>query len=195
MNEVFERGFKSWCERVAITQRGDLNLRPSESLDARRLARHLGVIVWTAHQVPGLDSKYLRILVNKDADSWSAVTLCSGVNDLIIVNPAHSEARVASDIMHELSHIIIGHEAARVDVSEDGLMILSSYDRQQEEEAKWLSGCLLLPREALLLIRRRRTSLEGAAAEYGVSVAMLNYRLNVLKLAGQNTSRGFGETR
>src|SRR5258705_9198107 len=49
--------------------------------------------------------------------------------------------------------------------------------RQQEEEADWLSGCLLLPREALINIKRRRIAEANAATEYGVSVKMLNYRL------------------
>jgi hypothetical protein len=186
---VFERGFKSWCERVAVTQRRDLNLRPAESLNAHSLASHLGVVVWTAEQVPGLDPKYLRVLVKDDPDSWSAVTLCTGAQDLIIVNPVHSYGRLASDIMHELAHIILGHEPARVEVSKDGFLILSTYDKQQEEEAKWLSGCLLLPRDALLLIRRRGITHEAAAAEYGVSVAMLTYRQNVLGLASRYPGR------
>jgi Zn-dependent peptidase ImmA (M78 family) len=180
---VFERGFKSWCERVAVTQRSELNLEPSDSLDARHLASHLGVMVWTADQVPELDAKYLSVLTREDPDSWSAVTLCTGARDLIIVNPVHSEGRLASDIMHELAHIILGHEPARVEVSKDGFLILSTYDKDQEEEAKWLSGCLLLPREALLLIRRRGLSTKIAAAKYGVSVPMLTFRQNVLKLA------------
>jgi len=180
---LFERGFKSWCERVAVTQRRELNLGPTARLDAGELAKHLRVLVWKANQVPDLEKKFLRRLVRDDADSWSAVTICYDGKDLVIVNPSHSEARLASDVMHELSHIIIGHEPARMDVSEDGLLVLSSYEKQQEEEAKWLSGCLLLPREALLSIRRRRIGLEQAAAEYGVSVAMLSFRLNVLKLA------------
>lgn len=87
----------------------------------------------------------------------------------------HSEGRLASDIMHELAHIILGHEPARVEVSKDGLLILSTYDKTQEEEAKWLSGCLLLPREAPLLIRRSGLSPEVAAAKYGVSVPMLPF--------------------
>jgi Zn-dependent peptidase ImmA (M78 family) len=180
---VFERGFKSWCERVAVTQRRELNLQPTDSLNARRLATHLDVVVWTADQVPGLDAQYLKVLIKDDPDSWSAVTLCTGSRDLIIVNPVHSEGRLASDIMHELAHIILGHEPARVEVSKDGFLILSTYNKEQEEEAKWLSGCLLLPREALLLIRRRGLSAEIAAAQYGVSVPMLTYRQNVLKLA------------
>ena len=186
---MFERGFKSWCERVALIQRDGLNLRPTDPLDARRLATHLGVIVWTANEVPGLDAKYLRVLIKEDPDSWSAVTLCTGSKDLIIVNPVHSEGRLASDIMHELAHIILGHEPARVEVSKNGLLILSTYDKKQEEEAKWLSGCLLLPREALLLIRRSGLSPEVAGAEYGVSVPMLTFRQNVLKLAGPRSAK------
>lgn len=183
---MFARGFKSWCERVALTQRGELQLRPSDPLDPRLLANHLEVNVWTASEVPGLDPECLHVLIEKDPDSWSAVTLCTGSKDLIIINPVHSDGRRASDIMHELSHIILGHEPARVDVSEDGLLVLNSYDKEQEEEAKWLSGCLLLPRDALLLIRRRGMSHEVAASMYGVSVPMLKYRLNVLNLAGRN---------
>lgn len=67
----------------------------------------------------------------------------------------HRNGRLASDIMHELAHLIIGHEPARVDVTEDGLLILNTFSQKQEDEAKWLSGCLLLPRPALLAIRAR----------------------------------------
>jgi len=183
---VYARGFKSWCERVALQQRTELSLRPEDPLDPMALAKHLGVEVWTAEQVPGLDPAHLGVLVEKDPDSWSAITLCTGVKDLIIVNPAHGGGRRASDIMHEIAHILIGHDPARVDVTEDGLLMLSSYDKQQEEEAKWLSGCLLLPREALLLIRRRKLDPESAARTYGVSDQMLTFRQRVLNLVPQS---------
>lgn len=183
---MYARGFKSWCERVALQQRTELSLRPEDPLDPMALAKHLGVEVWTAEQVPGLDPAHLGVLVEKDPDSWSAITLCTGVKDLIIVNPAHGGGRRASDIMHEIAHILIGHDPARVDVTEDGLLMLSSYDKQQEEEAKWLSGCLLLPREALLLIRRRKLDPESAARTYGVSDQMLTFRQRVLNLVPQS---------
>lgn len=183
---MYARGFKSWCERVALQQRTELSLRPEEPLDPMALAAHLGVDVWTAEQVPGLDPAHLGVLVEKDPDSWSAITICTGVKDLIIVNPAHGGGRRASDIMHEIAHILIGHDPARVDVTEDGLLILSSYNKQQEEEAKWLSGCLLLPREALLLIRRRKMDPETAARTYGVSDQMLTFRQRMLNLVPQS---------
>ena len=42
--------------------------------------------------------------------------------------------------MHELAHVIIGHTPARVDVTEDGALILNTYDRQQEDEGTPSSG-------------------------------------------------------
>lgn len=107
------------------------------------------------------------------------MTLTVGSKDLIILNPAHSGGRPASDLMHEVAHLLMGHKPARVYVSEDGLLMLDTYDRVQEEEARWLAGCLLLPREALVFIRRGNMDLRTAAEKYGVSLDMLQYRLNV----------------
>lgn len=64
-----------------------------------------------------------------------------------------------------------------MEVSVEGLMLLKSYDKLQEEEADWLSGCLLLPREALIAIKKRKLQLAEAASTFGVSQRMLNYRL------------------
>jgi Zn-dependent peptidase ImmA (M78 family) len=182
---MYERGFKSWCERVALQQRRELNLKPVDPLDAHRLAEHLSILVWTADQIPELDAECLRVLIQEDSDSWSAITLCTGTKDLIILNPVHSEARRASDMMHEIAHILIGHEPARVDVSEDGLLLLNTYDKKQEDEAKWLAGCLLLPRDALLLIRRLRIDAATAAEKFGVSQPMVEFRWNVTRLGPQ----------
>jgi Zn-dependent peptidase ImmA (M78 family) len=55
--------------------------------------------------------------------------------------------------------------------------LLKNYDKVQEEEADWLSGCLLLPRDALIAIKRRQIEVATSATEYGVSVKMLNYRM------------------
>jgi hypothetical protein len=176
---VFERGFKSWCENVAILQRKELGLTANALLSPTTLTAHLGVEVWTPNQIPGLDPKYLRILLHADADSWSAVTLCTDSRIVIIANSSHSGGRPASDLMHELAHLIIGHEPARVDISEDGSLVLSTYNADQEQEATWLAGCLLLPREALVHIRKVSADRRSVARQYGVSVQMLDYRVRV----------------
>jgi Zn-dependent peptidase ImmA (M78 family) len=64
-------------------------------------------------------------------------------------------------------------------VAPDGSLLLNTYDKAQEEEAKWLAGCLLLPREALMRIRALRLAEDDAAQRYGVSTSMLRYRLQV----------------
>ena len=55
--------------------------------------------------------------------------------------------------------------------------MVSAYNKEQEDEAGWLAGCLLLPKEALLSIRRRGLNNQSAAAYYGVSAKMLEWRI------------------
>jgi Zn-dependent peptidase ImmA (M78 family) len=177
---VFERGFKTWCEKYAADVRSKLGVRKDAPLDTRALAKLLSVRVWTPHDVPGLNSETLDVLLRNDGKTpscWSAVTVVVSSKVIVVLNSSHSAARQASDLTHELAHRIRGHQAREVSLSEDGIMLLSSYDKQEEEEADWLSGCLLLPRDALILIRRQRLDDAAAAAQYGVSGKMLSYRM------------------
>ena len=177
---VFERGFKTWCEKYSTEKRHKLGLKASAPLDPFLLAKKLGVTVWTPHDVPGLSTDVRNILLRNDGKTpscWSAVTLVMKNRVLVILNSSHSSARQASDLTHELAHRIRGHEAQEVDISAEGLMLLKSYEKLQEDEADWLSGCLLLPREALLAIKRRRLNPLDAATEFGVSMRMLKYRM------------------
>jgi hypothetical protein len=176
---MFTRGFKSWCENVALQQRRELKLRPIDPLAPRALAQHLGVLVWGAEQVPGLDPRALSMLLKTDPDSWSAVTLSGGPKQLVILNSTHRGGRPASDLMHELAHIAIGHAPARIDVSPDGLLLLNTYDAQQEREATWLAGALLLPRPALMHIHKSGMTAVAAMQMYGVSRQMFDYRLRM----------------
>ncbi len=176
---MFRRGFKTWCENVAIQQHRELGLRSFDPLDPWQLAEHLEVQVWTPEQIPGLDPNYLRRLVKEDPDSWSAVTIHMDSKNLIILNSGHRGGRPASNLAHELSHIILDHKPGRVDITEDGFLMLHTCNKDQEDEANWLTGCLLLPRDAVMLIRRQNIDLHSAARRYGVSLDMLRYRLNV----------------
>jgi Zn-dependent peptidase ImmA (M78 family) len=179
---VFERGFKAWCERYSVDKRKALGLAAHDPLDPRELATHLGVRVWNPDDVPGLSSEAIAVLLRNDGvtpSDWSAVTLMVGAKVVVILNSSHSMGRQASDLTHELAHRIRGHEAKEVSVSEDGLMLLSSYEKAQEEEADWLSGSLLLPREALASIKRRRLDTAAACTGYGVSARMLQYRMSM----------------
>lgn len=175
---MFARGFKAWCEKAAAQHRRGLGLQPRDPLDAVALAQSLGVEVHSLDGVPALDDESRQIFLG-ESGGWSAVTLTNGRKTVVVLNSAHSAARSASDLMHELAHLLIGHQAGRIDITEDGALILNTFDRLQKEEATWLAGCLLLPREALLWTLQQKLEPEAAAQRYGASLAMFNYRLNV----------------
>ena len=64
---MFERGFKTWCEKYSAEVREDLKIAKDAPLNARALAAKLGVRVWTPHEVPGLSSETLDVLLRKVA--------------------------------------------------------------------------------------------------------------------------------
>ena len=78
--------------------------------------------------------------------------------------------------MHELSHIILGHELAQAFLMEDGSLVPGNFDQNQEDEADWLAGTLLLPRPALLSIRSQNIPDDVACDQYLVSREMLTWR-------------------
>lgn len=173
-----QRGFKAWCERVAKQSRSTLGLLEIAPLSPWLLAKKKNVQVWTPDQIPDLASSTVEHLLNHASSSWSAATLSHAGIDLIILNSSHLPGRQSNDLMHELSHLICGHSAARIDVSEDGFLVLKSYDVEQEEEADLLAATLLLPRVALIEIKERGLSATEAADEYGVSKQLVTMRLN-----------------
>jgi hypothetical protein len=174
-----KRGFKSWCEKLSEEYRNELGLNHADPLDPYALAEFLGVRIRRPEDIPGVPQDALDQLLRHDPKSWSAITLClDGMGELIILNSSHSQPRQRSSTMHELSHLLIGHVAARVDVSEDGCMLLNSYDKEQEDEANWLAGVLLVPRAAAMKIAASKAERGAAAHTYGVSTEMLEWRLN-----------------
>lgn len=172
------RGFKTWSENIAVQVRTELDLPGIAPLDPRRLAAHLAVALCTPGQIPGLSSAARQVLLGPEADAWSAVTISHRGRDLIIYNPTHSPARQTSDLMHELAHLLIGHEPTKLFLSQDGSMALRSYDKTQEAEASWLAGSLLLPRIALLHVTRSGTDIRQACRGYRVSQDLFRFRLH-----------------
>lgn len=174
---MFERGFKSWCEKRSVELRAALHLKTIDALPARDLAGHLGLRVKTTAEFPSLSGESREAL--EDDDGWSAVTLEVDGKKLIILKATNSSGRQSSDLMHELAHHLLDHRPTAVDVSKEGLLMLHNYSRADEAQADWLSSCLLLPRPALLHVKAHIKDEAAAAASYGVSIAMLRYRLDV----------------
>jgi Zn-dependent peptidase ImmA (M78 family) len=92
----------------------------------------------------------------------------------IFFNEAHAPTRQASDISHECAHDILGHEAAAVF---DRLGI-RDWDKEQEAEAEYLAGALLVTAEGAIWAIRRGMSDRDAAAHFGVSSSLYMMRVN-----------------
>ena len=182
---MLERGFKSWSERLSAGIRRELSVAPHDPLDPRSLANYLEVTLWTPSDVRGIPEEILAQLLDKDPRGWSAVTQTVGDRTVVIYNPRHSRGRQASNITHELAHIILDHEPGKIMFSHDGSIVMRTFDAKQEDEAGWLSGCLLLPRLALLSALRRGESSEDISKAYGVSEMLVRYRISLCGVAAQ----------
>lgn len=176
---MLERGFKTWCENVSLQIRTELGLTGTAPLQPEALAKHLNVLLWKPIDIRGLSPEARVVLLGKERNSWSAVTVSFAGVDAVIHNSSHSKARQSSDIMHELSHILIGHDPGKIFLSQNGQIMLRTYDQTQEEEAACLANALLLPREVLLLIKRSGMSDNKACEVYGVSRKLLTFRINI----------------
>jgi Zn-dependent peptidase ImmA (M78 family) len=148
-------------------------------LDPFALAGVLDVCILTPDELPDLPAKVRCRLLTEFEDHWSAITVMEGSHHLIVTNSAHPFTRRNSSLAHELAHIILGHAPSLMFMTPNSGLAIRTHNDEQEEQANWLAGALLVPRDALLNIRRRGTSDEEACREYGISSAMLKFRMNV----------------
>jgi Zn-dependent peptidase ImmA (M78 family) len=137
------------------------------------------VTVWYPDQIVGVPVGDIQHLLGPGREEWSGFTLRIGERHLVVLNSAQSARRKNSVLMHELAHIILGHELVSAMFTEGGDFVPGNYDQDQEDEAAWLGGTLLLPRPALLWMRRQRLSDDDAATYFGVSPDLLRWRIRM----------------
>lgn len=166
--------------------RADLGLSRADPVPLGKLADSLGVEVIAGDElVPR--SRFVE-LDKIQADCFFACTLRPTPGRVVVVySPTSGATRQMSDIAHELAHILLGHDLSRIEKL-GGITFLSC-DPVQEEEAGWLSGSLLLPRDLLTAEVRRGLEAEAIAEKYGVSVQMARFRLNATGVIRQNAAR------
>jgi Zn-dependent peptidase ImmA (M78 family) len=176
---TLDRGFKAWAERTATAIRAELGLSRTAPLPPARLAEHLDVVLWTCTDVPGISSDILQQLTVKDPWGWSAVTVAVQGRVVVVYNDRKSNGRQASDITHELAHVILSHDPATVILSESVDLSMRTFDQKQEDEANCLAWALLLPRDALFDARKSRLPLDRIATAFGVTETLVQYRLRM----------------
>ena len=177
------RGFKSEAERIAKRVQNDLGLGAAEPIAPELVAELLGIEVKAGDEL--LPRERFQELQKIQIDAFSACTLRPSPDRTVIVhNPLSPKTRQKSDVAHELAHTLLDHELSRVQRLGDVTFL--SCDPVQEDEAAWLSGCLLLPRALLLAEVRIGASAKEIAQKHGVSEPMAQYRLDVTGVVRQS---------
>lgn len=181
------RGFRAQAERLATELRDAIGAPLVERLDLDALASHVRATVLPATDL--VPPERLREIESIQAFAFSACTFEIGGRPFIVFNPLHRTERTASDVAHELGHIVLEHEISEVQYI-DGVPFRTCRP-DQEEEATTLAGALLLPRPLLLAAARNGQTPEEVANQLGVTAEMARYRWNTTGVARQvAASRG-----
>lgn len=174
-----KRGIKAESERLSLAIRDELGLAAHDPLTPRLLADRLDVTLIGLEDIPGVTPRETRRLLVVDPQSWSAFTVSGPDLTLVVFNSAHLATRQSNDVMHELSHIIRDHPPDEL-VTLPGLGLpIRTFDQEQEEEADWLAGCLLLPRPALLRTSALGWTIREVSQHYGASMQLAQYRRRI----------------
>jgi len=177
----FKRGFKTWADNKSLELRSRLGLAPCSPLKAAALCKIFEVHLVTPADITLLPGECLTTLcTNKGKEHWSAVTIPKFPSGFVVIhNPSHSLARQESNIMHELAHIICGHDMQSIHNRAGLPAYMREFPTAQEEEAKWLGGCLQLPREALIWALQQGMEQADIATYYLASAQMVRLRVNM----------------
>lgn len=169
-----KRGFKTKAEQKAVEIRANIGLKPNAPLRMRHLAKRLNLVVVKPAVISDLSPVVAELMCSGNDDGWSAFMIPRPEGNVIVYNNGHSAERQESDIAHEIAHYLCAHKP-------DTLVgpLLCSYNDDQEEEAKWLGGCIQLPMKALISSVYAGLSDLEIAKKYYASEQMTRYRLNV----------------
>ena len=169
----FRRGFKTEANDLTTEVREELGLGLFVALDPHALAAWLEVpIVGLSdflHEAPAV-----RHLLRVETEVFSAVTVFAGKQRTIVHNDAHALTRQRSNLSHELAHALLLHPPTPA-LDNTGCR---HWSQGIEDEASWLAAALLVPEAATIAIAKGRWTTAGAASHFGVSPAMIRFRMN-----------------
>jgi Zn-dependent peptidase ImmA (M78 family) len=164
---------------MAAAARQEIALGPIDPLDCGRYAAHIGIAMLNFDELTALSPESKRQLLQADSDSWSGMTIKEGSVTAVLLNPTHAIERQRNTLMHEASHILLKHVPTRVDFGPGGILLVSEYAEEDEDEADWLAGALLLPRTALASCRDHSMTNAQIAQRYCTSTQLSDWRIRM----------------
>lgn len=175
----FRYGFKAEASRFACELRAEMEVPLKAPLCPWKLAEHLYVPIINLTTLPDCEQRqYLS--VGKGRNEFSATVCYDGIKAFVLNNDTHEPKRQASNIAHELAHVLLGHPpTAPFDEAGKRDFIL-----EIEREAEWLGPALLVSDEAAMhayrLIKTGQYSIAGLSDEWNVTRDVIQMRMNVV---------------
>ena len=181
-----KRGFKKTAEKTALEVRSAMGITGTSRLNAADLVHHVGAELRCADELTSRAK--LERLEALQPGAFSACTFVLGKRRVVVYSPLSSPARRQSDLAHEAAHIVLGHGLNTI--AEVNGFSFFTCDPDEEQEANWLAGCLLLPRPLVYRATLRGLTPADIAEEFGVSEAMAAFRVRATGVQRQLRARG-----
>ena len=172
-------------ERIALKIREFAGAPLENRLDPWSLAANLKLRVLTLDEIQGISPEVREVLLGGDGWSGGASPPLPDGTRLVFLNPTHSAERQAATLMEEISHVVLGHTPTRihgVKIAPGERAKFRDYNAAQEEAAYGVGSAALVPYFPLRRATEFGLETQAIAKHYGVSRALVEYRLKVCRL-------------
>jgi hypothetical protein len=165
------RGFKTEAKALAVELRAEIGVDAHAPFDPYALAAEYGIRVVTLGE---LDHPAVAHFYRADGSPLSGALIPLDHGVVILDNDAQPAPRRRTTMCHELAHVVLEHAfgATLADERKCGL------GGDQETEADWLAGEILVPYEGALRLARAGATDQHVAREFDVSLAVARWRMN-----------------
>lgn len=176
------RRFLRFVEEHAMALREQAGLGSRGRLDPFLLQASLGIFISTPGTLGNIKEEDREHLKSIDARTWSggATELPDG-KLLILLNPNQTPERAAVTVMEEVAHAHFGHQPVTLVLEPTGVSG-RRYDEIAENEAYWTAAAALLPSAVVARAVWDAGPAKTLAADYGVSVELVEFRIKTLRL-------------
>jgi len=172
------RGFVTEANKWALELREELGVAPNAPLSPWKLSALLEVPIYKLSALPKCDEQLL-LLEKRNGHDFSAAVCFDRRAAFIVVNDGHELKRQASDIAHELAHIVLRHPAANPFTNHG----VREFAPEHELEAERLGPTLLISDPAAMravrLIEHGSYDLASLSNEWMISQEVIRMRMNL----------------
>lgn len=165
------RGFKTEAKRLALELRTEIDLDAHAPFDPYAFASEYGIPVVRLSELTGVAREHF---MKEQGSALSGALIPDGTGVVILENDAQPLTRRRTTMCHELAHVVLEHSFG-VSLSDERKCGLGG---QQEEEADWLSGEMLIPYDGAYRLARANATDDRAAHAFDVSLAVARWRMN-----------------